>query len=210
MAGHLPPPLLPRLHDSRVFQNAVQSGVETKDFFGYASGKSDDEYLGFAFGRATSPVDRRCGAADRVRYGERLRGAGACHHRNGKAVFQTREEAERYIKSHPPTPNASVTPRQRKDGGWELKYESVEMPSPSPPGARLFYGTVALNPVKAKLDFAQIVDEVVLQFTLKPNAKVTLSVEIQAEDSSGFDEATQRVVRENCTVLKFKSVDFEK
>ena len=68
---------------------------------------------------------------------------------------------------------------------------------------------MSLDPVKAKFDFAQIVDEVVQNFTTKPNAKVTISIEIQAEDTGGFDESTQRAVRENCNVLKFSSAEFE-
>jgi hypothetical protein len=34
-------------------------------------------------------------------------------------------------------------------------------------------------------------------------------VEIQAEDATGFDDSTQRAVRENCNVLKFSSAEFE-
>ena len=72
-----------------------------------------------------------------------------------------------------------------------------------------FYARVNLDPVKAKFDFAQIVDEVVQHFTTKPSATVTISVEIQAEDATGFDDSTQRAVRENCNVLKFSSAEFE-
>lgn len=47
------------------------------------------------------------------------------------------------------------------------------------------------------------------QFTTKPNAGVSITVEIQAESPEGFDEKTQRDVRENCNVLKFNSAEFE-
>jgi hypothetical protein len=77
------------------------------------------------------------------------------------------------------------------------------------PTATQFYATVNLDPVKAKFDFAQTADEVVQHFTTKPTATVTISVEIQAEDASGFGDAIQRAVRENCNVLKFSSAEFE-
>jgi len=55
-----------------------------------------------------------------------------------------------------------------------------------------------------------VVDEVVLQFTSRyPHAKVKISVEIQADISTGFDDGLQRAVKENCKVLRFKSVEFE-
>lgn len=68
---------------------------------------------------------------------------------------------------------------------------------------------VGSDAVRAKFDFAQIVDEVVQHFTTKPSATVTISAEIQAEDAGGFDDSTQRAVRENCNVLKFSSAEFE-
>ncbi|MDP7146155.1 MAG: hypothetical protein QGH75_12610, partial [Pseudomonadales bacterium] len=72
-----------------------------------------------------------------------------------------------------------------------------------------FYGNIELDPVKAKLDFATIVDEVVQQFTAKLGVEVSISVEIQARSKEGFDEALQRTIKENCNVLRFDSSEFE-
>jgi hypothetical protein len=72
-----------------------------------------------------------------------------------------------------------------------------------------FYGTVDLNPVKAKLDFATIVDEVLEHFTAQAGVDVTILVEIRAETDAGFDESLQRTVKENCNVLKFGNAEFE-
>ena len=49
----------------------------------------------------------------------------------------------------------------------------------------------------------------VQQFTLNPEVKVKIAVEIQAESATGFDDGLQRAVKENCNVLKFKSAEFE-
>jgi hypothetical protein len=54
-----------------------------------------------------------------------------------------------------------------------------------------------------------IVDEVIQQFTSKLGVNVSISVEIQAKSSEGFDEALQRSVKENCNVLKFTNAEFE-
>ena len=72
-----------------------------------------------------------------------------------------------------------------------------------------FYGNIALDPVKAKLDFATIVDEVVQQFTAKLGVEVSISVEIQARSKEGFDESLQSTIKENCNVLRFDSSEFE-
>ena len=46
-------------------------------------------------------------------------------------------------------------------------------------------------------------------FTQKPGVKVRISVEIEAEATSGFDDGIQRSVRENCDQLKFKNKSFD-
>jgi hypothetical protein len=72
-----------------------------------------------------------------------------------------------------------------------------------------FYASVELDPILAKKQFADLVDEVILQFTSRPGIKVKIAIEIQAESATGFDDNVQRAVRENCKVLKFKNAEFE-
>lgn len=48
-----------------------------------------------------------------------------------------------------------------------------------------------------------------MQFTSRPGVKVTISLEIQAESATGFDDGLQRAVRENSRTLRFKHAEFE-
>lgn len=82
---------------------------------------------------------------------------------------------------------------------------------PKTPAAKktVFFGQVELDPVKAKLQFSDVAEEVLMLFTSKPGVKVKVSLEIQAEAPAGFDESTQRAARENCNQLKFKNHGFE-
>ena len=72
-----------------------------------------------------------------------------------------------------------------------------------------FYASIDLDPIQAKRQFADVVDEVVQQFTLRPGVKVRIAIEIQAESPTGFDDGLQRAVKENCNVLRFKNAEFE-
>ena len=72
-----------------------------------------------------------------------------------------------------------------------------------------FYGSIELDAIQAKKQFADLVDEVVLQFTSRPGVKVKIAIEIQAEAATGFDDGLQRAVKENCNVLRFKNAEFE-
>lgn len=83
------------------------------------------------------------------------------------------------------------------------------LPAPAQAPKRQFYATVELDPKLAKKQFADIVEEVVTQFTTRHGVRVKISIEIEAETDADFDSHLQRVVTENCKVLKFKNVEFE-
>lgn len=66
-----------------------------------------------------------------------------------------------------------------------------------------FYGTVALDPVTAKLQFGQVFDDLLLHLNTKPGVQVTVKVDIEATTTTSFDEQTVRTVKENARVLGF-------
>ncbi len=72
-----------------------------------------------------------------------------------------------------------------------------------------FFSSVELDPLRAKLQFSDVAEEMLMIFTQKPDVKVKISVEISAELPARFDDGAQRAVRENCNQLKFKSRDFD-
>ncbi|MCG8614350.1 MAG: DUF499 domain-containing protein [Pseudomonadales bacterium] len=192
---------LPRLVNDSVFRNAVISGLDSEDYFGFASGKDGDRYLGFVFGRGSmsilddsSLLIERETAAD---YRERTKPAPQT-----EPTLPTGEE---------PTP--TQTGGTGSTGGATPQPKpGVAAPTPTPvhtAAKKQFYGNIELDPVKAKMEFATIVDEVVQQFTAKLGVEVSISVEIQAHSKDGFDEALQRTIKENCNVLRFSSSEFE-
>lgn len=183
---------LPRLKNDRVFQMAVAAGAPSRDFFGLAYGKDGERYQGLSFGQATMPI---------------LDGALLLVEPSAAAACDEALRAERAA-----APTGGETPRERtaSDVTVSAREDSATVATKTPRATkRRFFGSADLDPIIAKKQFADIVDEVVLQFTMRPGARVRVSIEIQAEDASGFDEALQRAVRENCRVLKFKSTEFE-
>lgn len=192
---------LPRLINDQVFRNAIARGLDSDDFFGYASGKDGDRYLGFRFGNGGMPI------------------------LDDTFVLIDREAAIAYREQTKPVPQAAVASQPSSSAsGAQMNHGN---PSPTNtlygiPGAttstpayvqtvakKQFYASIELDPVKAKMQFATIVDEVVQQFTAKLGVEVTISVEIQAKSRDGFDESLQRSIKENCNFLKFGSSEFE-
>lgn len=73
---------------------------------------------------------------------------------------------------------------------------------------RRFTALKEIDPVRTGRDAAAIADEVIAHFTDR-GAKVTVIIEIEAEDIDGFDETVRRIVTENASTLGFKRHDFE-
>jgi hypothetical protein len=175
---------LPRLSGSEVLVQAMRDGVAlltwTTDTFAYA--ESYDEGAG------------------------RYRGL-----RGGQTISLTAESAGLLVKPDvarrqleaeiPPPPPGPVSGRSPEPG-----------PSPLPPPERKlrrFHGTVQLDPERAGRDASRIADEVIAHLAGQVGAKVTVTLEIQAEFEGGASDQTVRTVTENSRTLKFTSHGFE-
>lgn len=183
---------LPRLVKDEVFKNAIGLGVHSQDFFGFASGKKDDKYLGFMFGENPFII------------------------LDESTLLIEREAALAYKESLKPDLPVVTTTNLLAEGDNNVIREPKSTTATSSPAVTIaapsknqFYGNIELDPIKAKMDFAMVVDEVVQQFTSKLGVNVEISVEIRATTKDGFDDSVQRTIKENCNVLKFGSAEFE-
>lgn len=205
---------LPRLLNDHVFHHTVQAGAESRDFFGLAQGKEETRYIGFSFGERTSvfldTVLLIEPAAARA-YADAIQEPPPPPLPLPEQSFASREEAETWMNQHS-CPDVEQFVEQTPIGLWVVRARPIKPPPPPPPprsGRKHFYGAIDLDPLRAKMQFADIVDEVVQPFTTQTGVRVRIAVEIQAESPTGFDDGLQRAVRENCHVLKFNSAEFE-
>jgi hypothetical protein len=186
---------LPRLRDEDVFRKTLSLGAPSREFFGFAYAKKDEKYEGFSFGQTmillldSSLLLIEPGAAASFEHAQRAK-----------------EEAAEETGTRTSTETGANRPGIGDRPAPSYK-PSVEVSKPAV--KKQFYSSVDLDPVQAKRQFADIVEEVVMQFTSRPGVKVKISIEIQAESDSGFDEGLQRAVKENCNTLRFKNAEFE-
>ena len=144
------------------------AGTESCDFFGFAQGKDDGRYLGFTFGKRTSLfLDSSLLLIEPV---------------TAAAYAEEQRSTEETARPKPTEPTPSTT----GNGAPPPKVENSPAPtytggvSPQPV-KKQFYGSIELDAIQAKKQFADLVDEVVLQFTSRPGVKVKIAIEIQAE-----------------------------
>lgn len=180
----------PRLRKSSVVQNAIAAGAATRDFFGLAYGKEASEYRGFTFGKNTTPMM------------ESLLLIEPDH----AAAYQAQLDAAQAAATPPTLPGATPTTPGTPGVGPNQTPPVSATPASKPTH---FYATVELDPVKASLQFSNIVNEVVELFTAAPGSRVRIRVDIDVLNRSGFEDGTVRAARENTKTLKFDSSEFD-
>jgi hypothetical protein len=67
-----------------------------------------------------------------------------------------------------------------------------------------------MNPDRVGRDAGKIADEILSHLSTLPDARLKVSIEIEAEFPEGASEDVQRTVSENAGVLKFDSHGFER
>ena len=172
---------LPRLRDQSVFLGAVQSGVASMtwnpDTFAYAEGR--DEKAGRYLGLI-----------------------------GGQHCIAILDSNSLLVK---PEIAAKQVAEEQKTGDGEKEVEKTEGElEPVGPVAKVlrrFHGSVALDPVRANKDIADIVDNVVQH--LVSHGDVQLRLEIEADMPDGAPDDVVRTVNENAKVLKFDQFGFE-
>lgn len=204
---------LPRLRDADTLRNTIGAGTSSRDFFGLAYGQQDGRYQGFHFAESTSVI-----LDDSLLLIEPKTAAEFSAKLAAEAA--ERDAAAKAAAGGASAGGSTVLPGQQgsgpSSGGGSSSTATTgtgaaTTTTTATPSVkkRMFYGTVELDPVKAKLQFSDVAEEVILLFAQRPEVKVKISIEIEAESSSGFDESIQRSVRENCDQLKFKNRSFE-
>jgi len=197
---------LPRLRDDTVFQATMGAGADSREFFGFAQGKEQDggnlRYVGFSYGKRTSLImDSSLLLIDPVTAAAYMESLRAAEEASRAKAADAGGSATTVV-----TGEGAVPPRVEDSGKGSYQAGGG---GGAPSAKKQFYASIDLDPILAKRQFADLVDEVVQQFTLRPGVKVRIAVEIQAESPTGFDDGLQRAVKENCNVLKFKSAEFE-
>ncbi len=163
----------------------MAAGAESRDFFGFAQGMEADRYLGFSFGQRTSLF---MDASLLL-----IEPATAAAHQHALA------EAQRAANAALPATPTGVMPISTGTGAMPLHVNNTSNRiTPAAAGVAAqqpvknqFYASIELDPILAKKQFADLVDEVVLQFTARPGVKVKIAIEIQAESALGFDSDSE-------------------
>jgi hypothetical protein len=177
-------PYFTRLRDTNVLVAAVESGVQSREYFGYADGVEGNKYHGLVFG-ARAPII----AIDEA------------------SVLVRPDVAEQAVPPEVPAAGdgREAMPTPTKSG------ERPKVPDipPEPAAPRRFYGTIRLNPNRLSSSAGQVGEEIVQHLNALPQADVEVVLELHVRVPEGVPENVMRIVSENAAALKFDQFGFE-
>ena len=191
-------PYLPRVSDPTVLLNAISDGIAllTWEQDAYALADSfDDEakrYRGLRGGKVVSLPDADApGLLVKSDIARQQLDAESAQPPSGGEVAGAGTGGESTV------PGGGSGPGEVPPG------------TPSPPPTR-FHGTATLDSARVGRDASRIADEVISHLSGLVGAKVTVTLEIEAEVPAGAPDHVVRTVTENSRTLKFTSQGFEK
>lgn len=172
---------LPRLKNRAVFEQTIAQAMINADYFGVAYGKDGDKYLDPHVGDGTSPLI-------------------------DSSLLLVRPEVLNLSAEVVP-PAIQIT---HSDGIAVSDQLSATVTSGSTLKPKRFIGRKTFSHfASAPLDFKELYDEVITHLGKDATSNVKISVDIEVDNSSGFDEHVQRTVKENSRQLNLSEYDFE-
>jgi len=187
---------LPRLQKPSALLDAVREGIAllswSKDAFAYAESYDEDSkrYRGLRFAQQVA-------ISEDGLFGLLVKPEAALkQYQTERAVIEGPAATEREISGG----------RLEMTGEVRATVETAAQPSQP----KRFHGSVKLDPTRVGRDAGRVADEVIAHLAGLVGSSVTVTLEIEANVTSGTPENVVRTVTENCRTLKFTSHGFEK
>ena len=182
---------LPRVSDPKVIIDAASDGLSLltweQETFAYADSFDDatGRYRGLRLGQRLSLGDGTSG------------------------LLVKAEAARKQTDSDNLTTPSSVPTQPSTPLSGTSSPGSAATPAPAPAVLRRFHGSITLDPTRLGRDAGRVADEVVSHLAGLIGAGMTVTLEIDANFSTGVPEKVVRIVIENCRTLKFTQSGFE-
>jgi hypothetical protein len=200
---------LPRLAGESVLIGAIQTGVNSTEYFAIASGFDDIRYIDLKFNQYIGIVEKsgylvKVDVAQKQIEEEAAKRQAdanvAAAQNGGPAVSTSTGGNDGYTYASPTNGGANAGRVIREDG---------DTPVASAPKNRRFFMSADLDTTRINRDVQKYVEEIIQHLTSVDGVRVTVSLEVQAESAEGFTQQTVRTISENCRTLRVRDSGFE-
>ena len=199
---------LPRLAGVNVLMDAIQTGLNSTEYFAFAAGFDGTRYIDLKFNQYVGIIERsgylvKTSAAQKQfadDYAKCQAEAAA------KGLKPSEGEFTPAITSGAGGIGTVYTPTPTTVG---YGYEEHEVPAPPAPKNKRFFMSATLDTTRINRDVQKLVEEIIQHLASESSASVKVSLEVEAQNNEGFSQQTIRTITENCRTLRVRDSGFE-
>lgn len=189
---------LPRLASESVLEETIRTGLNSTEYFAFASGFESKRYIDLKF-------NQYIGIVERSGYLVKI----------SAAQKQIAEEAKR--RQEAPGQSSGDGPGAIAGGSSSTHYPFIDNgggsstvhEQPETPKNKHFYMSAQLDTTRIGRDVQKLVEEVISHLTSVDGAQVEVSLELNVKSSEGLSQQVVRTISENCRTLKVQSFGFD-
>lgn len=189
---------LPRLAAYSVLEDAIQSGLPSGEYFGYAAAVGEGRYIDLKYAQP----------AQIERSGFLVRGESARKQKEREATEKAPQAGTGQPSGGTAYP-AGTCPSAPSGVSEPAAPYPDTVPSPASPRPARFFLSAGLDTTRANRDVQRILEEIVAHLSQEDGVALELRLEVQATAAKGIGPRTVRTVSENCRTLKITNFGFE-
>ncbi len=188
---------LPRLANISVFEETIRSGLDSTEYFAFASGFAEDRYIGLIFNQYVGTIEHS-GYLVKVDVAKRQQD-------EDDAKRKVEEEKENKYKPDDITVpgGISVYPIDPSNGSGNIAEDVTTQKIAN------FHMSADLDITRINRDVQKLIEEVISHLINAEGSRVQVSLEVAATSSQGFSAETVRTVSENSKTLKVDKFEFD-
>ncbi|MGE4446650.1 MAG: ATP-binding protein, partial [Synergistaceae bacterium] len=195
---------LPRLANMSVLEEAVRTGLNSTEYFAYASAFDGTRYIDLKFNQYVGIIEPS-GLLVKVPAAQKQ-----LAEEEKRREEQTAQSGERVKSSSGNGEGSSATDAKTNDSGSGVNDVAGEGPAkPEIPKNKRFFMSADLDTTRINRDVQKYVEEVIQHLTSVDGTKVKVSLEVEAESAEGFPHQIVRTISENCRTLRARDSGFE-
>jgi predicted AAA+ superfamily ATPase len=198
---------LPRLANESVLEKTIQTGLNSTEYFAFASGFDGTRYIDLKFNQYVGIIERSgylvkvAVTRKQIDDDEAKRQAEAAARATGSGTnIQANVGSDGLTNTLHPN-GAGANPDGVQD--------DTPAPQPAQPKNKRFFMSADLDTTRINRDVQKYVEEIIQHLTSVDGAKVKVSIEVEAETDDGFTQQTVRTISENCRTLRVRDSGFE-
>ena len=183
---------LPRLARYSVLEDAIQTGLNSTEYFAIAAGYGEGRFMDLKFNQYVGFIQQSDYLVKKMAALEQI-AAEAQSHLTDTSPLQIPKE----------TPSTTLTPPT--DQGQEVTIAPEAGDKPTSPQNTHFFMSAQLDNTRINRDVQRLVEEVISHLTGVDGCTVDVSLEVNVQAPNGLPVPIVRTIMENCRTLKVKN-----